>query len=186
MVISMASKSSKKNKKEKGEKTKLVKTKTSKINKKTKTISDYSTSVLQSQKLSSESVIGTFGSILTFTVSSDKVNTFSDMTRTVTGRWITHESIKKKEKTEFLGAGLDTISMSITLDKGLGTNPGKVIKKIEKAIKQGKVERLIIGGEKVGTRKYRITEMTEAWDVVMLNGVLCKATLDVTFEEYVG
>jgi len=61
------------------------------------------------------------------------------------------------------------------------------VKKIEKAIKQGKVERLIIGwGKKVGTRKYRITEMTEAWDVVMLNGVLCKATLDVTFEEYVG
>jgi hypothetical protein len=55
---------------------------------------------------------------------------------------------------------------------------------IENAIEKGQVESLVIGAAKVGKNKWKITQMTEAWDTVMNKGELLKATLNLSLEEY--
>ena len=178
----MASKSSKKSKKKKKTKTaKLVSVNT------TKKASSTIISRTDIKKLVAVAFnkIGHFGTSIIFTVTNDKVFTFSDLKRTVSGRWTTHSAINKREKTEFVGPGLARNTMTITLDASLGVKPLNVIKEIEKAVHKGTAEYLIIGGKKISTNMYRITEMSEAWDVILNDGALYKATLNLTFEEYV-
>ena len=178
----MASKSSKKSKKKKKTKTaKLVSVNT------TKKASSTIISRTDIKKLMAVAFnkIGHFGTSIIFTVTNDKVFTFSDLKRTVSGRWTTHSAINKREKTEFVGPGLASNTMTITLDASLGVKPLNVIKEIEKAVHKGTAEHLIIGGKKISNNMYRITEMSEAWDVILNDGALYKATLNLTFEEYV-
>lgn len=181
----MASKSSKKSKKKKKTKTaKLVgvvkKTKTAKIN------NAIISSKLDTKKLAAIvfNKIGHFGTTIIFTVNNNKVLTFSDLNRTVSGRWATHSAINKREKTEFIGPGLANMTMTIVLDAGLGVKPRSVIKSIETAINKGTAEHLVIGGKKISSNKYRITQMSEMWDIVTKDGELYKATANLTFEEY--
>lgn len=176
----MAAKSKKKNNKKKGEKKKLQKTLDK--SKKKKKISKNS---LSTNTTLTNMTIGNFGKTITFMVNSSKIQTFSDFNRTVTGRWETHGAIGKKEKTEFIGPGLASETMTIVLDAGLGASPRKMIEKIEKAVKKGTVEYLVIGGKKVGSNKMKITEVSEEWETLYSNGFLYRATLNVTFEEYV-
>ena len=65
--------------------------------------------------------IGTLGRNVVFEVSDDRVFTFSELTREVTSRWTNHEPQGVKPKPEFLGAGLQTASLTITW----GTPPGR-------------------------------------------------------------
>lgn len=179
----MASKSKKKSKKKKKTKTaKLVSVNTTNTIKASSTFSRTDIKKLMAVAFNK---IGHFGTSIIFTVTNDKVFTFSDLKRTVSGRWTTHSAINKREKTEFVGPGLASNTMTITLDASLGVKPLNVIKEIEKAVHKGTAEYLIIGGKKISTNMYRITEMSEAWDVILNDGALYKATLNLTFEEYV-
>lgn len=128
--------------------------------------------------------IGSFGKNIVFRVSDEKVLTFSNMKRTVSGRWTTHNSIKKKPFSEFQGPGLDKVTMRIQLCASLGVKPRDVIKDIEKCVKKGTVKKLVIGGKKIGSNKYKITTMSETWNTIFNDGKLYSATLDLTFEEY--
>ncbi len=129
--------------------------------------------------------IGNFGKTITFVVSEKETLTFSEMNRSVAARWTTHPAIKKREKTEFLGPDLAKITMNVILDYSLGVKPRSIISKLEKAACSGTVENLVIGGKKIGVNKYRITDLSENWDTIIRNGGLYRATVTVTFEEYV-
>lgn len=190
----MAKKSKKKNAKKKG--TKLGKLKTIKQKEKSGKIKNFNpkkntqTKNTPSKKETNTALanfgrIGNFGKTIIFTVSEEQLLTFSNMTREIGSRWTTHPAIKKREKTEFLGPELAKISMDITLDYSLGVNPRNMISKIEKIVNDGTVENLIIGGKKIGANKYRITNITENWDTIVHGGVLYRATVALTFEEYV-
>ena len=194
----MAKKSKKKNTKKKG--TKLGKLKTIKQKEKSGKIKNFNPkknpkkntekNILPTAKeaniaLASFGRIGNFGKTIIFIVSEEQLLTFTNMTREIGSRWTTHPAIKKREKTEFLGPDLAKISMDITLDYSLGVNPRNMISKIEKIVNSGIAENLIIGGKKIGANKYRITNISENWDTIVHGGVLYRATVALTFEEYV-
>ena len=60
-------------------------------------------------------MIGTLGRKIIFEVSDNRVLTFESMSREVSGRWTEHEVLGVKPKAEFLGPGLQTISLTIHL-----------------------------------------------------------------------
>lgn len=128
--------------------------------------------------------IGNFGKTIIFSVSDKKALNFDKLTQSVSGKWASHERILRKAKSEFLGAELRTISMNITLDATLGIAPRKTMEKIEKAVETGLIDKLVIGGKAVGKYKWRITKMSESWDIIMSKGELLKVSLSLTFEEY--
>ena len=76
-------------------------------------------------------MIGTLGSNIVFRVSDSYALTFNGMTRDVTSRWAVHETPGIKPKPEFLGPGLQTISLPITLSASLGVRPRSVLESIE-------------------------------------------------------
>ena len=59
--------------------------------------------------------IGQWGSNIKFSVNSDKQLSFRDMKRTSSARWTSHNIIGKRPKTEFLGPGMDEVTLEVIL-----------------------------------------------------------------------
>ena len=129
--------------------------------------------------------IGNLGKTITFEVSSEKVLTFNNLSRTVKGRWTQHSIIESKPKSEFLGPDLDGITFKVILSAMHGVKPRKTIETIEKAVKNGTVMSFVIGGKKVGDNSWVITSVSEAWNCVYSKGELVTAEVNLTLQEYV-
>lgn len=129
--------------------------------------------------------IGNLGKLIVFEVSSDKVLTFRNMTQTVTGRWATHSVIGGKPVSEFLGAGQRSGNLTISLNVNHGVRPRSTIENIEKAVENGTPFSFVVGGKKVGSNQWVITNMSETWDKIIKDGVLVSASITITLAEYV-
>lgn len=128
--------------------------------------------------------IGHIGKTVVFETSDRKILNFTKMQRTVKGRWASHSRIGKKPKKQFLGPDADQLTFSITLNAEHGVRPRKTIENIEKLIRTGKPQTVVIGSKKVGSNKYAITEISESWETILNKGEVVKITCDITMEEY--
>jgi phage protein U len=84
-------------------------------------------------------MIGTLGRKIIFEVSDNRVLTFESMSREVSGRWTEHEVLGVKPKAEFLGPGLQTISLTIHLSAALGVKPRRILDMVERMVERGGV-----------------------------------------------
>ncbi len=128
--------------------------------------------------------IGHIGKKVVFETSDRKILTFSKMQRTVKGRWASHPRVGKKPKKQFLGPDADRITFTITLNAEHGVKPRKTAENIEKLVRAGRPQTVVIGKRKVGSNKYVITEMSEDWETIMNRGEVVRMTCDITLEEY--
>lgn len=106
------------------------------------------------------------------------------MKRTVSARWEQHKILGKAPKSEFVGQNAPETTMTVVLSAEHGVKPRSTLGKIEKAIKAGTVNWLVIGGKFVGGRKMYIVSCSETWDEIWNKGELVKATVNLTFVEY--
>ena len=105
------------------------------------------------------------------------------MKQDVSGKWAEHEVIGLKSKSEFLGADLRSFSFEIMVDVQFGYKPHSILKKIHNLIEKGKVDTLMVGTHKIGS-KWKMTNASDAFDVVYAGGELAKASIAVTLKEY--
>lgn len=130
--------------------------------------------------------IGNLGRLITFETSDRRILTLHNLKREVSGRWATHSRIGKKPLRQFLGADTDKVTFTVKLDARHGVRPRKTIDAIEKYIRNGIPDTLVIGGKKIGKSKMTINSMSETWEEVWNRGELVRASLDLTLEEYPG
>lgn len=128
--------------------------------------------------------IGHIGRTVVFETSDRKILNFTKMQRTVKGRWASHPRIGKKPKKQFLGPDTDRLTFSITLNAEHGVRPRKTVENIEKLIRTGRPQTVVIGRRKVGVGKYVITEISESWETILNRGEVVKIICDITLEEY--
>ncbi|NBJ81613.1 phage tail protein [bacterium 1XD42-94] len=128
--------------------------------------------------------IGHIGKTVVFETSDAKILNFKKMQRTVKGRWASHSRVGKKPKKQFLGPDADQLTFTITLNAEHGVKPRKTVENIEKLIRTGKPQTVVIGSKKVGSNKYAITEISENWETILNRGEVVKITCDITLEEY--
>ena len=101
--------------------------------------------------------IGQWGSNIKFSVNSDKQLSFRDMKRTSSERGTSHNIIGKRPKTEFLGPGMDEVTLEVILSAEMGVRPRSEMAKFRSACKKGEVHYLYINGKKVCKNKMAIT-----------------------------
>lgn len=128
--------------------------------------------------------IGSWGTELVFSVSDEMVKTFSSLKRTTASNWATHSRIGKKDEAEFLRPGLQKITFTMQLDAMLGVRPRAMLELLERSVENGTVNTFVIGGKRVGANRWRITDTSEEWDVILNKGELVRASVSVTMEEY--
>ena len=138
-------------------------------------------------------VVGKFGKYLTFEVyykpdaSGDnqvKYLTFEDFSREVKNRTTDHARILMKEKVQFGGPSLSTMTFTMHFSSSLGVNPRKMLIELESCVRLGKLGYFIIGTKKIGKHKYLITSMSESWGQIIKNGKLVSANVNITMKEY--
>lgn len=129
--------------------------------------------------------VGSWGNTLIFSVSDSRVLTFNDFSRTVSSSWSKHSRVGQKDRPEFLRPDLQKVTFTIDLLAELGVRPRSMIDTIARAVEAGTVNVLVIGGKRVGSGQWAITEASEAWDIFLSGGELVKAKVDITMEEYI-
>ena len=128
--------------------------------------------------------IGNWGADIIFSTSDSRVLTFRDFSRTVSASWASHSRVGLKDRSEFVRPDLQKIKFTMDLNAILGVPPRATLEALEIAVETGVVNALVIGGKAVGSNRWRITETSEAWDIIYTRGELVKAKVDVTMEEY--
>lgn len=128
--------------------------------------------------------IGNWGSDVIFTVNDQKVLTFNDFSQTVGSAWATHSRIGLKDQVEYLRPNLRKLSFTITLDATLGVRPRAVLDMLEDHAEKGHVFPMVVGGKRIGRNNWRMTEVSEAWEVILNRGELVRAKVNVSMEEY--
>ncbi len=130
-------------------------------------------------------MIGTLGTSILFEVTDEKVLTFTEMNRTVTGNWASHSVMGQKAKSEFLGPAPQTLTFNIVLNAALGVRPLIIINAITEMVENGIAEYFVVGGVPVSKNPFKITSSSETWDRILNKGELMKATLSLSLEEYI-
>ena len=128
--------------------------------------------------------VGNWGKDIVFSVSDRKVQTFKDRTRTVGSQWATHSRIGRKDQAEYLRPTLQKITFTMELNALYGVNPRTMLNKLANLAERGTVNTLVIGGKRVGSYRWRITDISEEWETIYNGGELARAKVNVTMQEY--
>lgn len=132
------------------------------------------------------SQIGYFGKDIVFKVSRKQAYVVQNFSQKLSGRWSDSTPIGQKPRSEFNGPGLRQVSFTMLLNVSLGVKPKDVLRKLRRIVGFGLVDYLVIGKSRIGFHKFKITSISESWDVILNKGELASAKVDVTMEEYVS
>lgn len=130
-------------------------------------------------------MLGFFGEIV-FETSDKRILNFSGFMRDVESRFSAHEVIGKKPKTEYIGPGLDIITFTINLNGNFGIKPREEMDKWVVLARNGEAHTLVVGEKGVGSDRWVVQSVSQAWEVIFNNGELFSGKIDVTLEEYIS
>ena len=129
--------------------------------------------------------IGNFGSKISFSVTSQRIVTFSNYSEQIGSRWVEHNIQGKMPRSEFLGADLMTVTMTVVLSAAHGINPWKTRDTLKNAVRNGDVDNLVIGVKQPAYNKFRIISAQDTFDQILNDGKIPQITMNLTFKEYV-
>ena len=86
---------------------------------------------------------------------------------------------------EYLRPTLQKLTFTMELNASFGVRPRAVLDMLERHTEQGHVFPFVVGGRRVGRYRWRITDLSEAWETIYNRGELYRAKVNVTMEEYV-
>ena len=129
-------------------------------------------------------MIGSLGEVC-FEVSGQSIKTFDDMRRNASARLATHELINRKPLTEFVGAGLETISLSIALSAFYGIDPIEEVKVLREMRDKGMAVPFILDGQPQGDGLWLLESLEEEWHYIDNYGCPRVINCSCTLKEYI-
>ncbi len=124
---------------------------------------------------------GSFGPVA-FEASSSKVKTWSGLSREHKGRYAVHEVLGATPRLEFLAPEISPTTFTVRLDSGLGASPAADLEELAALCRQGRVERLVLGGQNLGP--HVLESVKESWRRLGPGGVVLVAEAELTLKEY--
>jgi|GEM_PF-2091871 len=125
-------------------------------------------------------MIGTLGD-LTFTVSSNKVFTYKDLTIKSGVRVAEHDSLQSKPTLEFIGESLDEISLKFDLRVENKINPITEFNKLKEKMKKAEELLFFVGDKKIG--KFIIVDLSQEYRRIDNLGNILALGIDVNLKE---
>lgn len=129
-------------------------------------------------------MLGAYGSLV-FSVSSNKILTFDNLSQSSSYSTETQEVIGKKPSTYKKGPGLDQISFDVVLDQTLGVDVEAEIKKWLDICNSGTAYHMNIGGKNITSNPLLLKSVDVAYAQISKSGKPIKANLSIKLEEYV-
>lgn len=126
--------------------------------------------------------LGSFGDII-FTVSSEKVFTYSSMSRKTSVNYATHAIIGTEPVLEYVAPEVEEMTVTIKLLSTLGVDPAEECEKIRKIVLAGKSDYFIIDGQPIGGAPWVISEMSVDNTIFDGNGRGLVASVSLTLKK---
>lgn len=120
----------------------------------------------------------------TFKVNDKKIFTPSNLSGSAGADYAIHERAGKRARSQYLGPKLRNYTFDIVLRAQDGVNPLKIKNFFRKKCEKGKADHFIIGGRPLSSHKFKILEVSEEWNSVILGGALIECTITLKIEEY--
>ncbi len=127
--------------------------------------------------------VGSLGEIV-FSVSSNKVETFSGLKISSSASFGSHKRHCGNEIIEFTGNDADSLSFNMTLSQILGVDVESELEKLRKYKKTGKTLKLVIGKKVIGNYRWAITKMTITPKHYGKKSEIVTADVAITLKEY--
>ncbi len=124
---------------------------------------------------------GSFGPV-SFVASPERVMTWREASRGHKARYAVHELLGAKPRSEYLSPDVTPTKFSVRLDSGLGASPERDAEELAAMCREGRVERLVLGGRNLGL--HYIEEINEVWRRMGPGGVVMVSDLELTLKEY--
>ncbi len=130
-------------------------------------------------------IIGVLGDIV-FRVSSETIETVSNMKWSGSARYTTHQRHNARAVTEFTGLDADEISFDIYLSASFGVNPLTELVKLWKYEREHTPLSLVIGSKAYGYYKWVIKSHSAKVKYFDPNGDLQQVTVSLNLLEYLN
>lgn len=127
-------------------------------------------------------MVGCYGDIV-FEVSDKKLLTFSDLARKGKAEWAKHKILNHKPRSEFLGSDLDTLTFTINYSIWQGVFPQTEMNRWWHKKRRGAEEFFVIGHWALGMNKWAVADISNPIEVILNDGRILKASVDITLEE---
>lgn len=131
--------------------------------------------------------VGSLGKIRFYVRTADakpEILSFSGMTRGASARYEEHPVNGKKALLEFVAPQPEQISMTIVAKEEFGVSPLEVQKQLHAYMNKGTACTFMVGGKRIGVYKWVITNLSDAYQTVCLNGKVTQMNFTVTLKEY--
>ncbi len=125
-------------------------------------------------------MLGTLGD-LTFTVSSNRIFTYKDLSIKSSVRMAQHDSLQTKPTLEFIGEGLDELQVKLDLRIEDKVNPYSEFLKIKEKMTKGEELTFFIGDKKIG--KFVIADIGHSYRRIDNKGNILAMDLDLNLKE---
>ena len=127
--------------------------------------------------------IGSFGSVV-FTVSDNKILTFSGLAGSAGADWAQHATVGGKPKSQYIGPKLRKYDFEIELNAQLGVRPRAMLEQLQQMAEGNGVYWLIVGGAPIAQNPFKLVEVSDEWETVLNRGELARCKVKLTVEEY--
>lgn len=127
--------------------------------------------------------VGSLGKVV-FTVSTNKVETFSGSKISSSASYGSHKRHGGNEIIEFTGNDADTVSFNMTLSQILGVKVAEELDKLKKYKKTGKTLKFVIGKRVIGNYRWVITKLNVTEEIYGKKSELITAGVAITLKEY--
>ncbi len=127
-------------------------------------------------------IIGSFGKLLVFEVSMNKVLTPRGVKREMSAAYEEHKVLIHKPRLEYLAPELNTFSFSVLLSSSMGVDPADTMLTVQALILGGLVEKLILGGMNYG--RHVLVKATEEWTKAGPKGNPISIQAGLEFKQY--
>lgn len=129
-------------------------------------------------------MIGSLGPIV-FNTSSTKKQTFEGLNRENSNRIATHENLNNKPILEFIGPGLDKVTLNLTWSIEHNLNPDVELQKLRDIRDKGEVVSFILGNKPYGSGKYLLENIGEEQKRIDNKGNIFSITFSLILNEYI-
>lgn len=120
-----------------------------------------------------------------FTVSDRRILTPNTLKGSVGSDWATHEVVGGKPRSEWLGPKLRNYTFDLLLRTSDGISPRDVLGRLRTAAETQSTDWFIVGNRPISQNPFKIIDLSEEWDTVLVGGWLAECKVTLTIEEYV-
>lgn len=119
-----------------------------------------------------------------FTVSDRRILTPTNLKGQGGSEWATHSRTGKKARSQWVAPKLRKYTFDLLLRAQDGVDPRATLRYFQTKAESAVADYFIVGNAPISMHPFKITDISDEWDVVLSGGTMVQCKVSLTIEEY--